>query len=235
MGNKHRILVIDDDQDILDLLKYNLEKDGFKTKTEVSGEKGLTAAMHFHPDLIILDIMMPEMNGIELCKLLRSRPQFKDTYIFFLTANSEQRVHELAVDTGGDELIEKVIGLRELSTKIKAVLLEKWVIHKHKNIIRIGDLQIDRKAGEVYAGNRKIVLTEPEFELLFFFAQNPRKFIYSKKLLENLGGSNIFLATQSLNYYLATLSKKLDNRLKQMAEDTYALIPGKRWNRKFSE
>lgn len=235
MGKKHRILVVDDDQDILDLLKYNLEKDGFKTRIEVSSERGLMAALRFHPDLIILDIMMSGMNGIELCKILRSKPEFRSTYIFFLTANSEQGVHKLAIDTGGDELIEKIIGLRELSTKIKAVLQEKWVIHKHQSKIRIGDLLIDRKAGEVFVGDRKIILSEPEFELLFFFAQNPRKFIHSKKLLENLWGSNIFSAAQSLKYYLDNLSKKLDNRLKQMAEDTYALMPGKRSNARFIE
>lgn len=228
MGKKHRILVVDDDQDILDLLKYNLDKDGFKTKTVTNSEQGLIAAISFHPDLIILDIMMSGMNGIELCKVLRGKPQFKDTYIFFLTANSDQRIHELAVETGGDELIEKVIGLRELSSKIKAVLLEKWVIHKHKSIIRIGDLEIDRKAQEVHVGDKKIVLSKPEFELLFFFAQNPKKFIHSKKLLESLWGSNVFFAAQTLNYYLVSLTKKLDDRLKQIAEDTYTLMPGKR-------
>ena len=228
MGKKHRILVVDDDQDILDLLKYNLEKDGFRTKTEVSSEQGLKTAMRFHPDLIILDIMMSGMNGIELCREIRSKPEFKDTYIFFLTANSEPDVHEIAIDTGGDELIEKIIGLRELSTKIKAVLLERWVIHKYKSNIRVGDLQIDRKAGEVYAGGRKIVLSKPEFDLLYFFAQNPKKLIHSKKLLENLWGSNVLFAAQSLNYYLTNLSKKLDQRLKQIAVDTYALLPNKR-------
>ena len=228
MGKKHRILVVDDDQDILDLLKYNLEKDGFKTRTEVSSEQALAVASRFHPDLIILDIMMSGMNGIELCRELRSKAEFKDTYIFFLTANSEPGVQEIAIETGGDDLIEKVIGLRELSTKIKAVLLEKWVIHKYRSIIRIGDVQIDRKAGEVYVGSRKIILSKPEFDLLYFFAQNPKKIIHSKKLLENLWGSNIFSAAQSLNYYLTNLSKKLDYRLKQIAEDTYTLMPGKR-------
>ena len=235
MGKKHRILVVDDDQDILDLLKYNLEKDGFKTRTEDSSERGLITALRFHPDLIILDIMMSGMNGIELCKILRSKPEFINTYIFFLTANSEHGVHERAIDTGGDELIEKIIGLRELSTKIKAVLHEKWAIHKYQSKIRIGDLKIDRKAGEVYMGDRKIILSEPEFELLFFFAQNPRKFIHSKKLLENIWGSNIFSAAQSLNFYLANLSKKLDNRLRQIEEDTYVLMPAKRWKEKLSD
>jgi len=171
---------------------------------------------------------MNGMNGIELCKVLRAKPEFRNTYIFFLTANAERGVHEMAIDTGGDELIEKIIGLRELSTKIKAVLHENWAIHKHQNKIRIGDLQIDRKAGEVYAGTHKIQLSKPEFDLLYFFAQNPKRIIHSKQLLENLWGSNMFLAAQSLNHYLINLSRKLDNRLKRIAEDTYLLAPGKR-------
>ncbi len=228
MGKKHRILVVDDDEDILELLKYNLDKDGFQTKTVSTGEQGLLAATRFRPDLIVLDIMMPGINGIELCKLLRSKKLFKDTYIFFLTANSEKRVHELAVETGGDELIEKVVGLRELTSKIKAVLLEKWVIHKHKRSIIAGDLKMDRKTGEVFVGDKRIVLSNPEFELLFFFVQNPKKFIHSKKLLESLWGSQVFFGAQTLNYYLVSLSKKLDNRLQQIAEDTYSLMPARR-------
>lgn len=228
MGKKHRILVVDDDEDILELLKYNLDKDGFQTKTVSNAEQGLLAATRFRPDLIILDIMMPGINGIEMCKVLRSKPQFKDTYIFFLTANSEKRVQELAVETGGDELIEKVVGLRELTSKIKAVLLEKWVIHKHKRSIRVGDLEMDRKTQEVIAGDKKIILSSPEFELLFFFVQNPKKFIHSKKLLESLWGSQVFFGPQNLNYHLMSLSKKLDNRLQQIAEDTYSLMPTRR-------
>jgi len=228
MGKKHRILVVDDDEDILELLKYNLDKDGFQTKTVSNAEQGLLAATRFRPDLIILDIMMPGINGIELCKLLRSKLQFKDTYIFFLTANSEKRVHELAVETGGDELIEKVVGLRELTAKVKAVLLEKWVIHKYKRSIKVGDLEMDRRTQEVFVGDKKIVLSSPEFELLFFFVQNPKKFIHSKKLLENLWGSNVFFGPQNLNHYLISLSKKLDDRLKQIAEDTYTLVPTRR-------
>ena len=228
MGRKHRILVVDDDEDILELLKYNLDKDGFHTKTVSTGEQGLLAATRFRPDLIVLDIMMPGLNGIELCKVLRSKKLFKDTYIFFLTANSEKRVHELAVETGGDELIEKVVGLRELTSKIKAVLLEKWVIHKHKRSVIVGDLEMDRKTQEVFVGDKRIVLSNPEFELLFFFVQNPKKFIHSKKLLESLWGSQVFFGAQTLNYYLVSLSKKLGDRLKQIAEDTYSLIPTRR-------
>jgi two-component system alkaline phosphatase synthesis response regulator PhoP len=228
MVKKYRVLVVDDDQDIVDLLKYVLEKDGFKVRTEVDSERALKTASRFRPDLIILDIMMDGINGIDLCKELRSRPQFKDTYIFFLTANSERDVQETAIETGGDDLIEKVLGLRELSVKIKAVLLDKWCIHKYKSFIHIGDLQIDRKTGEVYTGNHKVVLSKPEFDLLYFFAQNPRKRIHSKQLLESLWGSHFFSVAHSLNSYLTNLSKKMGHRLKEIEEDTYVLLPGKR-------
>lgn len=228
MAKKYRVLVVDDDQDIVDLLKYVLEKDGFKVRTEVDSGRALKTATRFRPHLIILDIMMDGINGIDLCKELRSRPQFKDTYIFFLTANSERDVQEIAIETGGDDLIEKVLGLRELSVKIKAVLLDKWAIHKYKSIIHIGDLLIDRKTGEVYTGNRKVILSRPEFDLLYFFAQNPKKRIHSKQLLQSLWGSHFFSVAQSLNNYLANLSKKLGYRLKEIEEDTYVLLPGKR-------
>lgn len=228
MAKKYRVLVIDDDQDILDLLKYVLEKDGFKVRTEIDSKHALKIASRFHPHLIILDIMMDELNGIDLCREFRNLPEFKDTYIFFLTANSERDVQEIAIQTGGDDLIEKVFGLRELSVKIKAVLLDKWKIHKYKSFIHVGELQIDRKSGEVYNGTQRVILSKPEFDLLYFFAQNPRKQIHSKQLLENLWGSHFFSIAQSLNSYLANLSKKLGNRLTEIEKDTYVLRPGKK-------
>ena len=108
---KHfRVLVVDDDKDILELLEYNLEKEGFTVKTIDESQDAVTVAKDFSPDLIILDIMMPHPNGIEICRELRSMKRFADTYIFFLTAKSENYYHEAALDTGGDDYIEKVIG-----------------------------------------------------------------------------------------------------------------------------
>jgi len=107
---RYRVLVVDDDFDILDLLEYNLEKEGYKVKTLDDSHKAVNLAKNFSPDLIILDVMMPHPNGIELCREFRSLKQFQDTYIFFLTAKSEYYYQQAALDTGGDDYIEKIIG-----------------------------------------------------------------------------------------------------------------------------
>src|SRR5688572_27533888 len=120
MGDKKpfKILLVDDDYDILDLLKYNLEKEGYKVKTLHDSTGAVHVAKKFSPDLIILDIMMPHPNGIEICKELRGIKRFEDTYIFFLTAKSESYYQQAALDTGGDDFIEKLIGLRALTNKV---------------------------------------------------------------------------------------------------------------------
>src|ERR1700755_3275700 len=120
MGDKKpfRVLVVDDDSDILDLLEYNLAKEGFKVKTLDDSSRAVSVAEEFLPDLVILDIMMPHPNGIEVCRTLRGMKRFADTYIFFLTAKSESYYHEAALDTGGDDYIEKIVGLRALTYKV---------------------------------------------------------------------------------------------------------------------
>jgi len=119
---KDRILVVDDDQDILELLAYNLERQGFKVQTIDKSTKAIGACMQFEPDLIILDMMMPDINGIEICKKIRAIEKFKDTFIFFLTAKSESYYRQAALDTGADDFIEKIIGVRLLIDKIKVAL-----------------------------------------------------------------------------------------------------------------
>src|SRR5690349_20814109 len=117
-----RILIVDDDRDILELLEYNLEKEGFKVKSIDDSHVAIRVAREYNPDLIILDIMMPHPNGIEICRELRTMRQFENTYIFFLTAKSENYYLQAALDTGGDDYIEKVMGLRSLTFKVSTVL-----------------------------------------------------------------------------------------------------------------
>src|SRR6187551_3000256 len=181
-----RVLVVDDDSDILDLLEYNLEKEGLKVKVLDDSREAIEVAKDFSPDLIILDIMMPRPNGIELCRELRSMKRFEETYIFFLTAKSENYYHEAALDTGGDDFIEKVVGLRALTYKVISVLKRRFIIRKGIPELKIGNLRISRKSNSVRIGNFEIVLSKPEFELLFFFAQNPRKIITQENLVHNI-------------------------------------------------
>lgn len=211
MGEKRsfRVLVVDDDRDILELLEYNLEKEGFKVKSLEDSWQAVKVAKEFMPDLVILDIMMPHPNGIEICKELRSLKRFEDTYIFFLTAKSETYYRQAALDTGGDDFIEKVIGLRALTYKVKTVLKRRFVIRKSIPELRIGNMVISRKSNTVKIGDFEVALSKPEFELLFFFAQNPDKVISQENLLKNIWGSEIYLFDTSIEVYIQNLKAKL--------------------------
>jgi two-component system alkaline phosphatase synthesis response regulator PhoP len=221
MGNKSpfRVLVVDDDKDILDLLDYNLVKEGFKVKTLLDSYKAVNTAVDFHPNLIILDIMMPHPNGIEICRELRSMANFADTYIFFLTAKSESYYQQAALDTGGDDFIEKVIGLRALTYKINSVLKKRFVIRKSITELKIGKLRIFRKSNTVKIDDHEIRLSKPEFELLFFFAQNPSKSISSDNILHNIWGSEIYLFDTSVEFYIDNLENKFGWNMFQRTPD----------------
>ncbi|MFZ6012686.1 MAG: response regulator transcription factor [Bacteroidota bacterium] len=209
MKKAFRVMVIDDDRDILDLLEYNLAKEGFHVKTIYDSSDAIAEVKDFSPDLIILDIMMPHPNGIEVCRTLRGMKRFEDTYIFFLTAKSESYYQQAALDTGGDDYIEKVIGLRALTYKVNTVLKRRFVIRKSVTEVYIGDIKINRKSSSVRVGNEEVVLSKPEFELLFFFAQNPTKTITLENLLCNIWGSEIYLFDTSIEVYMQSLRKKL--------------------------
>lgn len=204
-----RVLVVDDDRDILELLEYNLEKEGYKVKAIDDSLSAVAVAKDFAPDLIILDIMMPHPNGIEICRELRSMKRFENTYIFFLTAKSEDYYHEAALDTGGDDYIEKVVGLRALTYKVTTVLKRRFVIRKSVAELKVGNLVIHRKSHSVTVNNSEVTLSKPEFELLFFFAQNPHKVISQQNLLQNIWGSEIYLFDTSIDVYIDNLKRKL--------------------------
>ena len=212
-------MLVDDDRDILELLEYNLEKEGFKVKALDDSAVAVRVANEFLPDLIILDIMMPHPNGIEICKALRSLQRFEDTYIFFLTAKSESYYLQAALDTGGDDYIEKVVGLRALTHKIRTVLKRKFVIRKSVPSLTIGNLSIKRHSHSVVMDNVEISLSKPEFELLFFFAQNPGKVISQESLLRNIWGSEIYLFDTSIDVYIQNLRKKLGLNLIHRTHD----------------
>jgi two-component system, OmpR family, alkaline phosphatase synthesis response regulator PhoP len=209
VDNRQRILVVDDDGDILDLLKYNLEKEGFKVKTLEKSHKTISVATKFSPDLIILDLMMPRVNGLEICTQLRCIQRFAHTYIFFLTARSGNQHQQAALSFGGDDYIEKVMGLRSLIYKINSVLKSSFTIRKGIAEIRIGQLKLDRNHHTVIFHGKEVKLNTPEFELLFFFAQNPHKVISLENIIKNIWGSEIYLFDTSVELYIENLKKKI--------------------------
>jgi two-component system, OmpR family, alkaline phosphatase synthesis response regulator PhoP len=226
MGKAYRILAVDDDPDILELLDYNLGREGFKVKIIEDSKEALDASLEFQPDLIILDIMMPHPTGIEICKQLRDLPLFRDTYIFFLTARSEHYYQDAAFDTGGDDFIEKIIGLRALTHKVVTVLKDDFVIRKSVAALVSGNLVINRKASSVYLKGVPINFSKPEFDLLFFLAQNPQKIITVDNLVNNIWGSDVYSLTSSVEFYIESIARKLDNKwITQLGHGKYKFNP----------
>ncbi len=226
MVKAQRILAVDDDADILELLKYNLDKEGFKVKVVEDSSVAVKTALAFKPDLIILDIMMPQLSGIEVCKQLRDISFFKDTPIFFLTAKSEHYYEEAVFDTGGDDFIEKIIGLRALTNKVVTVLRENFIIRKSISKIDIGSLHLNRRSSVAKIKGEEIVLSKPELDLLFFFAQNSKKVISLENLLSNIWGSDVYAITKSLDVYIDNLSKKLGGKwISQVSNGKYKFNP----------
>ncbi len=226
MAKAQRILAVDDDPDILDLLDYNLEKEGFKVKTVENSSEAVKIALSFKPDLIILDIMMPQLSGIEVCKQLREISFFTETPIFFLTAKSEHYYEEAVFETGGDDFIEKIIGLRALTNKVVTVLREDFTIRKSIAKIDIGSLHLNRRSSVARIKGEEITLSRPELDLLFFFAQNSKKIITTENLLSNIWGSDIYSVTKSLDVYLDNLSKKLGGKwISQVSNGKYKFNP----------
>lgn len=226
MGRAYRILVVDDDLDILELLRYNLSREGFKIKVVENSHEAVDAAVSFRPDLIILDIMMPAPSGIEICKQLRSLPKFKDTYIFFLTARSEHYYHDAALDTGGDDFIEKIVGLRALTKKVSTVLNDQFVIRKSVPSVIVGNLVIHRRAALAYLKGIPIRFSKHEFELLFFFAQNPRKIISLQNLVNSIWGSEVYSAANSVEAYINSIAQKLGGKwLTSLGNGRYKFSP----------
>src|SRR5687767_15746827 len=187
MGNKqmHKVLVVDDEEPILELLKYNLEKNGYEVKTAQDGARAVDIAKKFIPDLVLLDIMMPKMDGVETCRQLRDVPELQKMFVVFLTARSEEYSEVAAFDIGADDYITKPIKPRALMSRISALFRRESKKTKQEDKVSIGDLVIDRKSYTVFNKGVPITLPKKEFELLFFLAQNPNKVFSRDDLLQS--------------------------------------------------
>jgi len=204
-----RILVVDDDIDILELLKYNFENEGFNVKSVSAGKSALRMAKRFLPDLFIIDIMMPDINGIDLCEQLRRIPAFANSYIFFLTAKSGNVFQEAVLKIGGDDYIEKLMGIRSLMNKVNAVLRDKFIIKKRIIEIKVGELLLDRFKTRVYYKNDIVPVNDAEFELLFFFAQNPGRIINLETIMNAICIPEIYPYHKTVRRYIDDLKKKI--------------------------
>jgi len=205
----YKVLVVDDEEDILELLKYNLQKEGYDVKTASNGIIAVEIAKTYIPDLVVLDIMMPNQDGVETCRLLRENPDLYHTYILFLTARAEEYSEIAAFDVGANDYIVKPIKPRALMSRISALFRRKRTDKKDKSVIRINDLVIDKSSYTVTLKDKNITLPKKEFELLFYLAQNPNKVLSRDELLLNIWGSDVYVLARTVDVHIRKVREKI--------------------------
>lgn len=205
----HKVLVVDDEEPILELLKYNLEKNGYEVKTALDGAKAVDIARKFIPDLVLLDIMMPKMDGVETCRQLRDMPELQKMFVVFLTARSEEYSEVAAFDIGADDYITKPIKPRALMSRIGALFRRDSKKSSPSSIITLGDLTIDRTSYTIKINGSEINLPKKEFELLYFLAQNPNKVFSREDLLQNIWGSDVYVLARTVDVHIRKVREKI--------------------------
>ena len=208
-----KILCVDDEPDILEILKYNLSNEGYNVSTAADGKSAIKLAYNISPNLIIMDIMMPRMDGIEACEKLRSNEKFNDTIIMFLTARGEDYSHVAAYDAGADDYVTKPVKPKVLVSKVKGLLRRlKKVIAKDINEIVFDDIKIDREKYKVYISNNVLNLPRKEFELLYLLASKPDKVYKREKIMETVWGSEVVVGDRTIDVHIRKLREKVGDK-----------------------
>ena len=203
-----KILIADDEPDILEIIQYNLQNEGYDIVTAKNGNEAIEQAKRSSPDLIILDIMMPGKNGIEVCNILRMQPAFNDTLIIFLTALSDEGTEVRGLETGADDFITKPVSPKVLVSKINALF--RRVNKEETGVLQIGDLVIDREKYIVtYQGN-DIILARKEFELLALLAGKPGKVFLRNEILNQVWGTEVIVGDRTIDVHIRKIRQKLN-------------------------
>ena len=212
-SSEYKILIADDEPDILEFVCYNLAKEGFEVSTATNGLDALKKAKEIKPHLILLDIMMPEMDGVEVCKELRAIPEFENTVIAFLTARSEDYSQIVGFKVGGDDYITKPIRPRVLISRINALLrrFNKNSNQADKHVIEVADLYINKEQFIVQkkGSEDKITLAKKEFELLSLLASKPGKVFTREEIFNKIWGSNVIVGNRTIDVHIRKIREKV--------------------------
>ena len=204
-----KILAIDDEKDILLLLKYNLEQEGYTVKTVESGVEALKIVDKFSPQLILLDIMMPKLDGIETCIKLRSMESLSNVYVIFLTAREEEYSEVAAFDAGADDYITKPIKPRALISRINSFFKRRFTSKDSSLIQEVETLKMDKNSYTTILDGKKIYLPKKEFDLLFFLMKNSSKVYSRDSLLRNVWGSGVHVVARTVDVHIRKLREKI--------------------------
>jgi two-component system, OmpR family, alkaline phosphatase synthesis response regulator PhoP len=209
MSTVKKILIADDEPDILEILQFNLQHEGYEVITAKNGDEAIEAAKKNQPGLIILDVMMPGKNGIEVCNILRTQPSFKDTLIIFLSALSDETTEVRGLETGADDYLTKPISPKVLVSKVNA-LFRRVNDKESLGTIRIGDLVIDREKYIINYLGKDIILARKEFELLALLASKPNKVFLRNEILNQVWGTEVIVGDRTIDVHIRKIRQKLD-------------------------
>lgn len=208
-----KILVVDNEPDILEFLSYNLEKEGFQVETAENGKQALEKAKKSQPDIVLLDVMMPEMDGIEACRTMREMPQFEHTIIAFLTARTEDYSQIAGFETGADDYISKPIKPRVLVSRLKALLRRYEAKESKSTHLEVGNIQIDRERYLITFEGKEMAVPRKEFELLYLLASKPGKVFKRDEILNEIWGRDIIVGDRTIDVHIRKLREKLGEDL----------------------
>lgn len=203
-----KILLVDDEPDILEIVGYNLSNEGYQVLTAENGIEAVKKAKKELPHLIILDVMMPEMDGIEACEIIRKNPDLKDTIITFLTARGEDYSQVAGFDAGADDYITKPIKPKVLVSKVKA-LLRRFKEPEVDDTVKIGNLVINRDEYKIILKGKEIILPRKEFELLSLLASKPGKVFKRDEILDKVWGNEVVVGGRTIDVHIRKLREKI--------------------------
>lgn len=211
MDNRDKkILIADDEPDILEIIQYNLQAEGYTVYTAKDGDEAMMRAKQIQPNLIILDIMMPKKNGVEVCELLRAQPAYKDTLIIFLTALSDESSQLKGLDTGADDYISKPISPKLLTSRVNALF--RRVTKKEEagtGVLMIDNLVIDPVKFVVMVDDKEITLAKKEFELLYLLASRPGRVFLRNEILNQVWGNEVIVGDRTIDVHIRKIRQKL--------------------------
>jgi two-component system, OmpR family, alkaline phosphatase synthesis response regulator PhoP len=210
-----KVLLVDDEQDIVDLLKYNLEREGYHVLTALNGKDAIKLAKANRPDLIVLDIMMPGMDGVEVCTLLRQQQEFKNTLITFLTARGEDYSQIAGFDAGADDYITKPVRPKVFVSKVKALLKRSSGDRPEGQVLESNGIKVNLEKVMVYVGDQELQLPKKEFELLVLLMSKPGKVFKREEIYNQIWGNELFVGDRTIDVHIRKLREKIgDDRIK---------------------
>lgn len=203
-----KILVADDEPDILEIIHYNLTREGYEVTTAKDGDDALVKIKAFKPDLIILDIMMPKKNGIQVCEILRAQPMYRDTLIIFLTALSDENSQIRGLETGADDYISKPISPKVLNSRVNAIF-RRISTDSGEKVLTAGNIKIDPVRFEATIDEKQVVLAKKEFELLYLLASKPGRVFLRNEILNQIWGNDVIVGDRTIDVHIRKVRQKL--------------------------